>query len=151
MVLALCGVENQVARGNIIAWEGFESLEDLSILEDDKDVSEMAKRMAGRVPNQGHVHLSTVTIKRLQALVSCIHDCQKLNLPLNAALTPAVLTDAIKQKIVQNKQAEAEITTKDLAKFEPDDFDTHEDAFFTCWLRHMAFRMSPFDMSFVQR
>ena len=130
LVLALCGVENQVARGNIIAWEGFESLEDLGILEDDKDVSEMAKRMAGRAPNQGHVHLSTVTIKRLQALVWWIHDRQKLNLPLNAAaLTPAVLTDAVERKIVQKKQAEAEITTKDLAKFEPDDFDTHEDAF----------------------
>ena len=86
--------------------------------------------MAGRAPNQGRVHLSTVTIKRLQALVWWIHDHQKLNLPLNAAaLTPAVLTDTIEWKIVQKKQAEAEITTKDLAKFEPDDFDTHEDAF----------------------
>ena len=35
LVLALCGVENEVARGNIIAWEGFESLDDLGILEDD--------------------------------------------------------------------------------------------------------------------
>ena len=55
LVLALCGVEN-LARGNIIAWEDFESLEDLGILEDDKDVSEMAKRMAGRALNQGRVH-----------------------------------------------------------------------------------------------
>ena len=66
-----------------------------------------------------------MTIKRLQALVWWIHDHQKLNLPLNAAaLTPAVLTDAVERKIVQKKQAEAEITTKDLAKFEPDDFET---------------------------
>ena len=48
-----------------------------------------------------------------------IRDCQKLNLPLNTAeFTPAVLADTVEWK-----------TTRDLAKFEPDDFDTHEDAF----------------------
>ena len=39
------------------------------------------------------------------------------------------MADAIERKIIQRKQADAEITTRDLAKFEPDDFDTHEDAF----------------------
>ena len=39
-----------------------------------------------------------------------------------------VLTNAIEWKIIQRKQADAEVTTGDLAKFEPDDFDTHEDA-----------------------
>ena len=72
-------------RGDIIAWEGFETLEDLGILEDDKDVIEMAKRMASRNQNQGHMILSTLTIKRLQALIWWIRDHQKLNLPLNAA------------------------------------------------------------------
>ena len=33
-------------EGNIIAREGFQTLEDLGIMEDDKDVIEMAKRMA---------------------------------------------------------------------------------------------------------
>ena len=46
VVLAMCGVEDEDTRGDIIAWEGFETLEDLGILEDDKDVIEMAKRMA---------------------------------------------------------------------------------------------------------
>ena len=90
----------------------------------------MAKRIALRNQNQGRVNLSTVTIKRLQALIWWIRDHQKLNLPLNAAeFTPAVLADAIERKLIQRKQAGAEITTRDLAKFEPDDFDTHEDAF----------------------
>jgi len=130
VVLAMCGVEDEDTRGDIIAWEGFETLEDLGILEDDKDVIEMAKRMASRNQNQGRVILSTVTIKRLQALIWWIRDRQKLNLPLNAAeFTPAVLADAVERKIIQRKQADAEITTRDLAKFEPDDFDTHEDAF----------------------
>ena len=71
-------------------------------MEDDKDVIEMAKRMASRSLNQGRVNLSTVTIKRLQALVWWIRDHQKLNLPLDAAaFTPAVLATAVERKIVQ--------------------------------------------------
>ena len=51
----MCGVEDEDTRGDIIAWEGFETLEDLGILEVDKDVIEMAKRMASRNQNQGRV------------------------------------------------------------------------------------------------
>ena len=86
--------------------------------------------MASRNQNQGRIILSIVTIKRLQALIWWIRDRQKLNLQLNAAeFTPAVLANAVERKIIQRKQADAEITTRDLAKFELDDFDTHEDAF----------------------
>ena len=55
----------------------------------------------------------------------------------------AVLTDAIERKIVQKKQAEAEITTKDLAKFEPDDFDTHEDAFLNLFAQTYGIQNEP--------
>ena len=61
VVLAMCRVEDDDTRGNIITWEGFETLEGLGILEDDKDVIEMAKRMASRNQNQGRVILSMVT------------------------------------------------------------------------------------------
>ena len=57
LVLAICGVHDPVTRGNIIAREGFQTLEDLGIMEGDKDVIEMAKRMASRSLNQGHVNL----------------------------------------------------------------------------------------------
>ena len=53
-----------------------DTLEDLSIREDNKDVIEMAKHMASCSQNQGHINLSTVTTERLQALVLWIHDHQ---------------------------------------------------------------------------
>ena len=69
LVLAIWGVDDHATRGNIIAREGFQTLEDLSIIVDDKDVIDKAKRMSLRSQNQGRVNLSTVTIKRLQALI----------------------------------------------------------------------------------
>ena len=60
--------------------------------------------MASRNQNQGRVILSTVTIKRLQALIWWIRDHQKLNLPLNAAeFTLAVLADAIERNYNSEK------------------------------------------------
>ena len=51
-----------------------DTLEDLSIREDNKDVIEMAKHMASCSQNQGHINLSAITMKHLQALVWWIHD-----------------------------------------------------------------------------
>ena len=96
LVLIICGKDNPVTLGNIIARQGFETLEGLGIMEDDKDIIEMAKRMAFRSQNQRHINLSTVTNESLQALVWWMHDHQKLNLPLytatfNRAVWPPLL------------------------------------------------------------
>ena len=56
LVLIICGKDNPVTWGNIIAKQGFETLEDLGIMEDDKDIIEMAKHMALRSQNQGHIN-----------------------------------------------------------------------------------------------
>ena len=113
LVLAICGMDDPVTRGNIIAREGFQTLEDLGIMEDDKDVIEMAKRIASRRQNQGHINLSTVTIKPLQALVWWIRDHQKLSLPLDAAaFTPVVVATTVERKIIQREQAGAEVNKR---------------------------------------
>ena len=41
LVLIICGKDNPVTWGNIIARQGFETLEDLGIIEDDKDIIEI--------------------------------------------------------------------------------------------------------------
>jgi hypothetical protein len=69
MVFEMCGVTDAATRTNIINQEGFTRIEDLGILENDTDVSDMAKRMASRMLAKGRVLLGTVIIKRLQTLV----------------------------------------------------------------------------------
>jgi hypothetical protein len=45
-VFTMSGINNEVTHANIIAQEGFTQLEELGVLENDTDISEMAKRMA---------------------------------------------------------------------------------------------------------
>ena len=52
-VLERCGVVTKVTRNNIITREGFMQLADFGVLENDTDVSEMAKRMASRTVAEG--------------------------------------------------------------------------------------------------
>ena len=69
MVLEMCGVADVATRNNIINREGFTTIEDLGVLENNTDVSDMAKRMASRMQAEGRVLLGTVVVKRLQTLV----------------------------------------------------------------------------------
>ena len=59
MVLTICGISQQNA-GWIATNEGFVNMDDLGVMEDDKVVLEMAKRMASRPTNAGRVLLGTV-------------------------------------------------------------------------------------------
>jgi hypothetical protein len=129
-VFAMCGINDDATRGNIIVQEGFTQLEDLGVLENDTDVSEMAKRMATRTQAEGRVLLGTVVIKRLQTLVWWVRDQQKRGLTLNAAdFDIAAMTQASEMKTLRRERAEKEPSITDLGKFDPDDFDSHEDAF----------------------
>jgi hypothetical protein len=100
------------------------------VLETDADVTEMAKRMATRTQAEGRVLLGTVVIKRLQTLVWWIRDHQKRGLALNAAdFDAAAMNLASEMKTLMRERSDKEPSLTDLGKFDPDDFDAHEDAF----------------------
>ena len=129
-VLAVCGIADGATQNRVINNEGFTSLDDFGIMETDSDVADMAKRLAARSPANTRVNLGTVQIKKIQALIWWIRDRTKHGLALDSAeFTPAVLVDALEKKRIQKEQADAEVSVKDLGKFNPDDFDVHEDAF----------------------
>jgi hypothetical protein len=69
-------------------------------------------------------------IKQLQTLVWWVRDQQKRGLTLNAAdFDAAAMNQASEMKTLQRERAEKEPSITDLRKFDPDDFDSHEDAF----------------------
>ena len=129
-VFAMCGIPDAATRNLIMNREGFNQLDDLGVLETDMDVTEMAKRMASRTQAEGRVLLGTVIIKRLQTLVWWIRDHQKRGLPLNAdEFTAETMASAAEMKTLRREMTDSEPSVKDLGKFDPDDFDAHEDAF----------------------
>ena len=129
-VLMTIGITNQNIRTNIIEREGFTELADLATLVTDRDVDEMAKRMAARTQNEGRVFLGTVTVQRMKTLVWWVNDQLKRGIDLQAVnFTPEVMKRSAQEKIVRAELADTEPTITDLGKFDPDDFDTYEDAF----------------------
>ena len=74
-------------------------IEDLGMLENDTDVSYMAKRMASRMQAKGRVLLGTVVVKCLQTLVWWVRDHQKHGLDVNAVdFTAQVMNKAAQMK-----------------------------------------------------
>ena len=129
-VFETCGITDADTRNTIITQEGFTSLHDLGVLENDADVTEMAKRMATRTQAEGRVLLGTVVIKRLQTLVWWIRDRQKRGLDLDADdFNVDAMNKATEMKALRRNRADKELSVSDLGKFGPDDFDAFEDAF----------------------
>jgi hypothetical protein len=90
----------------------------------------MAKRMTTHTQAEGRVLLRTVMIKQLQTLVSWVRDQQKRGFPLNAAdFNAAAMNQASEMKTLRRERAEKEPSITDLRKINPDDFESHEDAF----------------------
>jgi hypothetical protein len=52
-VLERCGMVAEAMHNNVITREGFTQLADFGVLENDTDVSKMAKRMASRMVAEG--------------------------------------------------------------------------------------------------
>jgi hypothetical protein len=126
----MCGITNAATRTTIIEREGFTQLDDLGVLEMDANVSDMAKRMATCTQVEGHVLLGTVVIKRLQTLIWWIRDHQKRGLTLSATnFDVAAMNAASEMKTLMRERSDKEPSLTDLGKFNPDDFDAHEDAF----------------------
>ncbi len=129
-VFTTIGIQNADMRTKLIEKEGFLSLTDLAVLVNDKDVDEMAKRMAARTQAGGRVDLGTVTIQNLKTLVWWVDDHVKRGItPVADDFTVEAMRQAAIDKRLRKELAEHEPTFKDLGKFDPDDFDTYEDAF----------------------
>ena len=129
-VFQTIGILDAQMRATIIEREGFLSLEDLATLVTDKDVDEMAKRMAARTLARGRVDLGTIVIQKFKTLVWWVDDQMKRGItPLAANFTVETMNQAALDKRLHKELSECEPTTKDLGKFDPDDFDTYEDAF----------------------
>jgi hypothetical protein len=67
-VLAICGFANVVDCTLIINNEGFQSIADFGILEDN-DVFEMAEHLGNCMVAAGCVNVGAIQVKKLQALV----------------------------------------------------------------------------------
>lgn len=130
-VLEQCGITTAAARDNLITNEGFTSIESMSCMTNDNDVNEMAKRSMARTAAEGRVNVGTVAIKRIQGLVFWIKDRRLRGLPITAAaFTQEEMESAMMNKVYRKELAEAtEPSVNDLGKFNPDDFEIHEDAF----------------------
>ncbi len=129
-VLTVCGVTDVNMRNNIINAEGLNVITDLSILEEDDDVTSMAKRLSDRTVAEGRVRLGTVQIKKIQALIWWIKDRQKFGQPVNAAdFDDATLQQAINSKRLEKEVTSVDVSMKDLGTFDPDDFDSYEEEF----------------------
>ena len=129
-VFAICGITAEVTCTRVIMNEGFASLEDLSVLESNTDVTEMVKYLASCTAADGHVDLRTVQIKKIQALVWWVCDEIKHGQALTAADWDAPAVNMVMEcKCIDKECESADVGVKDLVKFDPDDFDIHEDAF----------------------
>ena len=129
-VFQMIGILDAQMRNTIIEHEGFLSLDDLATLVNDKDINEMAKCMAVRTLAGGRVDLRTIVIQKFKTLVWWVDDQIKHGItPLAADFTVEVLNQAAIDKRLRKELAEHEPTTKDLGKFDLDDFDTYKDAF----------------------
>ena len=129
-VLIVCGLAGAADRNNLINVEGFANLGTLSILTNDRTVDDMAKRAASRTAAAGRVLLGTVQLQNIKALAWWVRDCLKRGQPLAAAdFTPAVLQDSLERKEIEANVPDTSITVRDLEKFNPNEFEFHEEAF----------------------
>lgn len=116
-----------------------------TLLEEDHDIAEMAKRAAQCTVVDRRMLLGTIQIKRLQRLVWWLHDRLKHHQPLDvAAFTAQVMTDLMTKKQTEKQLGESTVTVKDLGKFDPDDFNTQEDALLNVLLQTLG--QSPKDI-----
>jgi hypothetical protein len=130
-ILEQCGIATQVARNNLIANEGFTLIESMSCMANDNDVNEMAKRSMSCTVMNGCIIMGTVATKQIQGLVFWIKDHRFRGLPITAeAFTVEEMENAMTNKEYHKEMAQAtEPLVKDIGKFNPDDFEIHEDAF----------------------
>ena len=131
MVFTSCDVSVDAKSTLSINNEYLTSIADFGFLDGgNDDVTAMSSRMARRVANNERVILGGIQIKKMQALVWWVRDRQKLGQPIDAALgTDETMMNAGIAKRIEKDHPKADIKAADLKAFNPDDFETHEDAF----------------------
>ena len=129
-VLAVCGVIDPDHLNLICTGEGLTSIADFGVFYSDCDVVDMAKRVSSRTINYGCVNLGTVHIKKIQALVWWINDRQKFGQDFDPAkFNQATMLASMQSKRIKKDQPSRDVATITLEKFNPYDFETHEDSF----------------------
>ena len=98
-VFMMIGILDAGMHTTIIDREGFTHLEDLATLVEDKEVDEMAKRMAGHTQAEGRVHLGTVIIQKFKTLIWWVDNQMKLGItPVVADFTVEAMNQASSNK-----------------------------------------------------
>ena len=119
-ILMVCGINNQVEYTHIIDGKHFQSLQNFCMCESDKDVDIMASHLASKTQQEGCMHLGTIVMKKLQALVFWCKDHQMHGLNLVAAeFDQAAMLKVMEGKCVQKKVKETESApaVKDLGRW----------------------------------
>ena len=131
MVLTTCGVSVEATRTLIINNKYLTSIADFGFLDGgDNEVTAMSSHMARCVANNSRVILGGIQIKTIQALVWWVRDCYNIGQTIDAALwISAAMTNAGISKRIEKDHPKADIKSADLKAFNPDGFETHEDAF----------------------
>ena len=138
-VLALCGVIDPDNRNLIRTGEGITSIAYFGVFDSDHDVVDTAKRLSSRTINNGRVNIGTVHIKNIQALVWWINDSQKFGQYLYPAkFNQATMLVSMQLKRIEKDQPSSDVATITLEKFDPDNFETHEDSFMNTLLQALS-------------
>ena len=112
---------------------------DFGVFDSNHDAVDMAKRLSSRTINDGRVNLGTVHIKKRQALVWWINDRQKFGQDLDPdKFDQATMLAAMQSKRIEKDQPSSDVATIILAKFDPYDFETHEDSFMNMLLQALG-------------
>ena len=118
-LLTVCGL-TAAARNAIINVEGFRYPNRFNILSGDKDITEMAKRMAAR-PSASRVNLGTVDIVYLQGLVYWIKDRVARGQEIDyTEFDEAVLEEAMQEKNAIKIMEDSKARDTDVGKAETD-------------------------------
>ena len=128
-VLAVCGVVDPNNRNLIRTGKGLTSIADFGVFDSDCDVVDMVKRLSRRTIKNGRVNIGTVHVKKIQALVCWINDRKKSGQDLDRAkLDQVTMLAAMQSKQIKKDQPSSDVSTINLEKFDPDNFETHEDS-----------------------
>ena len=129
-VVAVCGMVDPDNCNLIRTGKGLTQIAGFGVFDSDHDVVDMAKRLSSCTMNDGRVNFGMVHTKKVQALVWWVNDRQKFGQDLDPdKFDQANMLAAMQQKRITKDQISSNITTITLAKFDPDDLDTHEDSF----------------------
>ncbi len=116
------------AHTQIINNEGFQSLVDFGVLDDDKDILEMVKHLGSHKEVADHVYVGTIQVKKLQVHCYWVCDHQKCRQVIDHNNKDEDLMQAMIEMMtmsIEREQDTGNVLVQDLGKFDPDDFETH--------------------------